>query len=255
MNEKKELEKDMQEEMDNTTELMDEEVEEKLSLGEKLKYFFSEPSKTMEDLALNPIIYPIFIIAVIFMMLIIPKVNMLVDYSIPQIIESYRQQGVNITASELPATVITMTKVGLIIGGFITPLIGWVLNSVVIIILALITRCKGRLKGVLSVVAFSSIISVIGEAIRTIIALITGNPEVNTSLVSIGQLINPNMATDNPILYSVMGSFEIFNLIFLYFVALGLTYVYKISLKKAAAISYGNWALMVIIVLGIGQLF
>ncbi|SCY50525.1 Yip1 family protein [Alkaliphilus peptidifermentans] len=255
MNENQDFEnKTEQEELDQTIEVIDvEPEEEKLTMGEKLKYFFSEPSKTMKDVAINPVIYPIFIIATLMLILIVPRLNLMIDYMTPQMLESYRQQGLDIT--ELPAAVITISKISMLVAAFVVPIVGWFINGLVILILGLITKCKGRFKGVLSVVGFASIISLMGEAIRATITLITGNPEVYTSLASIGILINPDMLTENAVLFGILSSFEIFNLVSLYFVAIGLTYVYKIGIKKAVILSYATWLLTIIFNVGMGLLF
>ncbi|KAB3533445.1 Yip1 family protein [Alkaliphilus serpentinus] len=234
MNQSEELQEgEVSEERENIEDVILED-EEKLTLGQKLIYFFSEPSKTMKDLSIRPIIYPIFIISLLYVMMFVPKMGLIIEEQKVAMEEIYAQQGI----TEIPDFVMTTMYIGGFIGAFIAPIATWFFTSVIVYIIALITKAKGRFKGILAITAFSSIIILLGEGIRTIITLITGSTIVHTSLISLIGILNLEIESTS-IVYLLLSKIEVFSLLYLFYVAIGLTYVFKISMKKASLISLG----------------
>ena len=219
-----------------------EEVVEDLTWWQSIKYLFIQPSKTMKYLARKPkVLFPVLLMIISLTAFSFVKMDLLLEFTKQMMVLQMEKMGVPPLA-EVPQDFLKFALWSAMGGTVATPLFLWFGKGAVIHLLAKIFKGTGQFKGALSVVAYSYFILLLGEAIRTIIALLTKNYFVLTSLA----LFLPESDMGKP-LFTLLGSLDVFSIWYLTVLTIGLSYTHKLEAKKSGIIVFGSWAMMIVI--------
>jgi hypothetical protein len=194
----------------------------------------------MEYLAEKPkVLFPILMIFFGFSIFVLIKKDLIIEFTKNAMMRELVQKGMSI--EDIPEQVLQFSTWGAVVGAMIGPFIGWFIKSVVVHVIAKITKGVGTFKASLSAVGYAYLIMLFGEGIRTIISLITQNAFVLTSpAVFLG---DEQFGTP---LYTIMSSLDIFSIWYLVVGSIGIAYVHKISRKKSSFIVFGSWAVAIL---------
>ncbi|MBB6217600.1 hypothetical protein HNQ80_003723 [Anaerosolibacter carboniphilus] len=215
-----------------------------LSWWERLKYLLLEPSKTMEYLSEQPkVLWPMLVLLFGFPLLILPRIDIFRDFTQEAIMTQMAAQGNDI--NNLPAGTLEIAFRFAVGTAVVMPFIAMFVKSVVVHIISRITGGKGKFKTVLSVVGYGYLINFLGEGIRTVITMITKNYVVYTSPA----VLLPD-AAQGTALHTLLSALDVFSIWYLAIVTIGLSYVHQMSRKKAGAIVFGSWLLVVMFSVG-----
>lgn len=201
---------------------------------ERIKYLFTKPSKTMKDLARRPrVIFPIFVIVLGLLITEIMKINLSNSY---QTIAEIQEPALRyITLGAVMLLPVLIGPMSLIL---------WFGKVLFVHGLAGVLGGEGSFKGVTSVIGFAYIINVLGEFVRMIVALITGNILVSISLIALFPRVEEGTR-----LYALMHQLNIFTIIYLAVATIGIAYVHKISKLKASIAVFGSWIGYIVLIL------
>jgi len=127
--------------------------------------------------------------------------------------------------------------------------IGLLLGSLIIMVLARFGATEGRYVQVFAALIHASFIDKLaGNAVRLILILTRKSVfQVSTGLA----ILAPRLEITNP-LYTVLANIDFFQLWLFGALAFGLAAIFKISVKKAAFISYGFWFLKTLVNIALG---
>jgi hypothetical protein len=128
--------------------------------------------------------------------------------------------------------------------------VGLLFSSLILLIFGRFVSTQGNYVGVLAAVVHASFIDkLLGNAVRAL--LITTRKSVMQTSTSLAMLF-PKIELTSPA-YVILGQVDLFQLWMYGVLAVGLSAVFKVSLRKSLFISYGFWLLksVVYIVLGL----
>jgi len=230
-------------------------LEEKEEVGiftwwERVKYTFIDPSKTMKYLAESPkVLFPVLCIIIGFFGFSFLKMDLFIEFTKEQL--TLQMQGMDSFAGQtgVPDEFVNIAAWGAVGGATAGGMFLWFCKGLIIHLLAKAFKGTGRLKAALSVVGYAYLILLLGEGIRTIIALLTENYLVMTSLA----LFLPEIDIGSP-LFSFLGSIDVFSIWYLVIVTIGLSHTHKINKDRSGIIVFGSWAVMVCLSVGVALL-
>ena len=118
--------------------------------------------------------------------------------------------------------------------------IGFLFSSLIILLLGRFGSSQGNFNGVLAAVLHASFIDkLLGNGVRTFLILSRKSVmQTSTSLA----LLFPKLEISSPA-YIVLAQLDLFQIWMFGVLAIGLSAVFKVSLRKALIISYGFWLL------------
>lgn len=127
--------------------------------------------------------------------------------------------------------------------------VGLLFSSLILMVLGRFGATEGRYVQILAALVHASFIDKLaGNAVRLFLILTRKSVfQVSTGLA----ILAPNLEITNP-LYIILASIDFFQLWMFGVLALGLAAVFKITVKKAAFISYGFWFLKVLVGIALG---
>jgi len=128
--------------------------------------------------------------------------------------------------------------------------IGLLFSSLILLILGRFISTQGNYVGVLAVVVHASFIDkLLGNAVRAF--LIMTRKSVMQTSTSLAMLF-PKIEMTSPA-YIILGQFDLFQIWMFGVLAIGLSAVFKVSLRKSLFVAYGFWLLksVIYVVLGI----
>lgn len=99
----------------------------------------------------------------------------------------------------------------------------------------------GTFKQTLSIIIYSYFIKLVGEIVRTINMVISGNYEIRNSF---GLLMSDDKTS---FIYNFINGIDFFSIWQLTIIALGLSYIHKISKKKSIITVFALWGIFIII--------
>lgn len=217
--------------LQDTEASLDESYVKPLNTIERVKYLFTAPSRTMKDLAERPrILFPLLVI--IFGVAITELILLNVTNTNQDIIQIEETLLRNLT---LGALILMPVAFRLFI---------WLGKVMFTHGVAGVLGGDGSFKGVASVIGYATFINVIGDFIRAIIVLVTGNSLVSISLIA----LFPGIKESTP-LHVIMQQLNIFTIIYLGLATIGVMYVHKISKVKSIIAVFGTWIAFVIFII------
>ncbi|KXG75658.1 Yip1 family protein [Thermotalea metallivorans] len=212
-----------------------------LSWWERLKYLLIEPSKTMEYLAKRPkILFPMVVVILGFLLLILLRMDIFKEFLQEQVMKQYETRGIHM--EQVPEEIMHISFWTGIVGASLAPFITMLLKSGIVHVLSVVSGSKGKFKAVLSVIGYAYIINLLGEGIRTIIAMVTKNFVVYTSPA----VFLPDTQAGTPV-HTLLSSLDVFVLWYLAAATIGLAYTHSMNRKKAGIIVFGSWLVGVMI--------
>ncbi len=127
--------------------------------------------------------------------------------------------------------------------------IGLLFSSLILLVLGRFVSTQGNFVGVLAALVHASFIDkLLGNGVRTFLILTRKSVmQTSTSLA----VLFPNIEVTSPA-YIVLGQLDLFQLWMFGVLAVGLSAVFKVSLRKSLFISYGFWLLKSIVYIAIG---
>lgn len=110
-----------------------------------------------------------------------------------------------------------------------------------------------KFKKVFSVMAWSSLVGIVGQILKTFLILSKGTSRgVVTSLAIL--LPTPELSQKTPILYRFLSNFDLFTIWELIIWIIGLAVIYRFETKKSAMFVLSLWAIWVLISVALGGL-
>ncbi len=127
--------------------------------------------------------------------------------------------------------------------------IGLLFSSLILLILGRFVSTQGNFVGVLAVLVHASFIDkLLGNGLRTFLILTRKSVmQTSTSLA----MLFPKIELTSPA-YVILGQIDIFQLWMFGVLAVGLSALFKVSLRKSLFISYGFWLLKSVLFIALG---
>lgn len=129
--------------------------------------------------------------------------------------------------------------------------IGLLFSGLILLILGRFVSTQGNFVGVLAVLVHASFIDkLLGNAVRSFLILTRKSVmQTSTSLA----MLFPKIEMTSPA-YIILGQLDLFQIWMFGVLAVGLSAVFKVSLRKSLFISYGFWLLKSVVYVAIGLL-
>ncbi len=129
--------------------------------------------------------------------------------------------------------------------------IGLLFSSLILLMLGRFVSTQGNFVGVLAVLVHASFIDkLLGNGLRSFLILTRKSVmQTSTSLA----VLFPKIEVTSPA-YIILGQLDLFQLWMFGVLAVGLSAVFKVSLRKSLFISYGFWLLKSIVYIAIGMI-
>lgn len=208
------------------------------------------PLQTFEDIARRPdVLVPLLLIvacSVIATFVIIPRVDFAATYR-----EAF--EGMNMPAAQMERSIRMASSVGKATAYFgpVLQLLGLAVISGVLLIAFRMFGGEGNYKQALSVTVYSSM----PQLIKSILALIVIMTKKTITLTDLANPLRSNLAflanmKQQPILFSLLGSFDVFTIWMLVLLIIGFAAISRMSKGKSAAIVISLWLVTVLFKLG-----
>ena len=129
--------------------------------------------------------------------------------------------------------------------------IGLLFSSLILLLLGRFVSTQGNFVGVLAALVHASFIDkLLGNGLRSFLILTRKSVmQTSTSLA----MLFPNIEVTSPA-YIILGQIDLFQLWMFGVLAVGLSAVFKVNLRKSLFISYGFWLLKSIVFIAIGMI-
>jgi hypothetical protein len=127
--------------------------------------------------------------------------------------------------------------------------IGLLFSSLILLMLGRFVSTQGNFVGVLAALVHASFIDkLLGNGLRSFLILTRKSVmQTSTSLA----MLFPNIEVTSPA-YVILGQLDLFQLWMFGVLAIGLSAVFKVSLRKSLFISYGFWLLKSVVYIALG---
>lgn len=212
------------------------EVEQAKEMGvfKRIINIFMEPSKVFKSVAQKPkVLIPIVFIILGFILLAVPKVSLMEEYTRQTYEKLYGSEQFmktqKITKEQANASIeqtVGFSKIMSFVGPLFM-LIMILIQTLVFFGLFKLFKGVGTFMQTFAVLTYSYLINLLGEVVRTINVIISTNVEVTNSLA----LLLPNDKTNY--LFNFLNGLDLFGLWAFLVAALGLSIVHKVSSRKA----------------------
>ncbi|MBN2029405.1 YIP1 family protein [bacterium] len=213
---------------------------------------FTSPRETFESIRQKPTWLVPFIISILFAIVF---TFLAMDIVLKDQIAQQQARGVSQEQIEAQSNYQTIGKyvsgVFIIIG----TLVSWVVVSAVFLFGGnTVMGGEAKFKKIFSVVAWTSLIGILGGLIKIPLILSKGTMQgVTTSLAILLPLPEPG---ENPsFLYQLFTRFDLFTIWTIALYCIGLAVVYQFTTKKAATLVISLWAIYIILSVTFGSLF
>lgn len=223
---------------------------------ERLVGVFFSPTETFEDIARKPdILWPLVLLIVVGVassLLVMPHLDF--DAVVEQQAEVMRKRNPNVSDADL-AQMGRFTKAISKVGGYVIPLVVIVGYLVVALVLWGAFRLMGGggdYKHALSTTLYAYMPRMLlGGIIGTVIVMARGmvDPTQMATIVKSSPAFLVDMK-EQPLLFSLLSSFDIFILWTLFLLVLGFSIVSRLSRARSAAIVITLWLVTVVVKLG-----
>ena len=215
----------------NENESLDQDV----TVGQRMVSILTNPQKGMEIAARKPMLLGLLVILIISAMVIyIPQRPMFLTMTMTAIENSQETYS----ADQIDQLLKGGANAAMFMSMFYfvcTPMF----KGLVSFALATLLNGSGKLKATLGVVMNAYVIMLVGQILRMIIVLATGNPYFS---LSPAMFLEPGQETGQ--LFSVLSAIDLFAVWYLAVSMLGIKSVHKLNLPKAFIVSFGPWLLM-----------
>ena len=205
------------------------------ALASRLMAIFISPKKGMEIAAQSPMIIGMMVILVISAMLIyIPQRPMFLKMTMTAV-ENSKQ---SFSADEIDTLITGGANAAMFMSMFYfvcTPLF----KGLVAFALATLLNGSGKLKSTIGVVMNAYVIMLIGQVIRMVIVLATGNP-----YFSVSPAIFLPAGQETTSLFSLLSAMDLFAVWYLGVSMIGIKMVHEFSTLKAFLVTFGPWLMM-----------
>jgi hypothetical protein len=223
-------------------------IEEKMGFLSRIFGVFFEPKKVFSFLNNKPswlfAFILILIIGVITAEIILPQSLLLQK----EIVSNIPRFSSSPEVLEKITEVTPAARISTAVGEIIKTLIGlFLLTSLVYFFCNIILGGDSSYQRVLSVVTYTSFISVLGAILKTPLILTKNSVDVRTSLA----LLMPE-ADFTKIRFMLLSALDIFSIWQMVLIALGMTVLYKFSMTKALIAVFIGWIILVCLGIGLG---
>lgn len=212
-----------------------EESREPVSFAARMISIFTSPKKGMEIAAESPMILGMLVILVISAMVIyIPQRPMFLKMTMTAVENSNK----SFNAEQIDALIAGGANAAMFMSMFYfvcTPLF----KGLVAFALATLFNGTGKLKSTLGVVMNAYAIMLVGQVIRMVVVLATGNPYFSFSpaiFLAAGQ--------ETTGLFSLLSAMDLFAVWYLGVSMIGIRRVHELSSVKAFVVTFGPWLMM-----------
>lgn len=221
---------------------------EKVSVFKRIVNIVFEPSKVFKSiLEEQKVLVPIIMIILSLVLLAIPKSQMVEDYNRNLTEKIYKSEvflkTVQMTPEQADKSVESAAKISRIVSYFspIMALLMLILQALVFYLAFKIFKGVGTFAQTFSVLIYTYLIKVLGEAVRTVNVVISGKADITNSFA----LLMPN-DDKMSFIYNLASSFDLFTIWTLIVSALGLSIIHNISRKKAYLTVFSLWFVYVL---------
>lgn len=231
----------------------------KKNVFERIAGVLFAPAETFQDIARRPdILGPLLVILLVGYVttfLVMPKLD--IGAITAQQAEQMRKSNPNMGEEQM-AQIERMTAASAKIMGWIGPLLGVAWYAIVAGVLLLAFRLfggEGSYKQAFSATLYAWVPLVLFGVIVTIVVMARGTFDPTTAATLVKS--NPAFLVDmqeQPILYSLLSSFDIFTIWTIFLLIVGFAALSKTSKAKAATVVIALWAAMIVVKLGFAAL-
>ncbi len=212
---------------------------------------FTSPRETFESIDRKPTWLVPFIINLVFVIVL--------QYLVMDI--AIKDQIATMKARDLPAEQMQVIEsrmqgptkyIGMIAGPVVT-LIAWaILAGILLFGGNTIIGGETKYKKVFSVVAWSSLVGLLGGILKTFLILSKGTTHgVVTSLAIL--LPTPPLGQKAPVFYRFLSRFDLFTIWTLILWIIGLAVIYRFTTKKSSTLVLSLWAIWIVISVALGS--
>jgi len=217
-----------------------------LSWWERLKYIFISPNKAFESLAQYPkVLFPMLVIPIGIILLFLPMLNLYKDYMRDTMDQTYANMGME--GMYISDSLLTAQAIGVVVGGLVVIVLAWIVKAAIVNGFSGFVNGTGTFKQSLSVITYAYFPVLLGSIITTILALVIGEIDIQTSLAI---FLPDSMA--GSFLYTVLANLDIFVIWYQILAIIGISKVYKIGKGSSSVLVLGTWIVYILITAGVG---
>lgn len=215
---------------DVLSEFSEELSEPTMGLMQRIMNVFTSPREVMEDVKIKPYTGMLLLIfAAIGLMTTLPIMSIMKDGMLDAMIQ---QSGENSMDSTIIDSIINYSVIIAVIGASIGSALSPIISGLISHVIAILAGGEGKLKQTIGVNSMAYVVVMAGAILRVALVLVTKNMYASFS---------PAMFLgDNPSIspyYGILSVLEVFNIIYLYFVFVGIKVVHGVSNVKASVIT------------------
>ena len=212
---------------------------------------FSSPRETFESIDRKPTwLVPFLVILIVTLLLQL----LVMDIAIKDRLAALEARDVS--AERFEAEQNQMEGPLRYIGLIVTPigmLVVWaIIAGILLFIGNTLMGGETKFKKVFSVVAWTSLIGLVGQIIGTFLILSKGTTRGVGTNLAILILPTPELGQSSSFLYRVLSKFDVFTIWALALYIIGLAVIYRFTTKKSATLVIGVWAVYVVIAIVLG---
>ena len=212
---------------------------------------FSSPRETFENIDRKPTwLVPFIIIVIVTLVLGLLAMDIQIKDRLADM------EARDIPAERFEATQRQMEGPLKYIGFIVAPigmLIVWVIIAGILLFVGnTLMGGETKFKKVFSVVAWTSLIGVVGQIVRTFLVLSKGTTRGVGTNLAILLLPTPELGQSPSYLYRFLSQFDVFAIWGLALYIIGLAVIYRFTTKKSATLVIGVWAVYVVLAVVLG---
>lgn len=241
--------------MDNNTEILqvnEETIAEKMNIFQRIGNLFFNPKKLFAYTAKKPtILFPIIIICVLSLLSQLMMMDKLQGILADTFYNAGKTMGGGMTVDQAELLA-KWYAIGTIVGTPFIMVITWLISTLILYLIFRMAGCEKGLKKYFSMMAYISVISVLGQLLHGLYIYFTGESMLTVQVTSLASLINAE-AVGN-FIYGIARNIEVFNI--WTFILYGIGFVYTGGAKKhrAYAISAALFVIITLVTAGTASL-
>ena len=237
--------------MDNNYVLNEEEmiIPEKMNIFKRLANLFFSPKKLFSYIRNKPsILFPIIILCIGTIVVYYFTNSLTQGAQLDLLYENYKNMGMDMSPDEIKAIMKVFSIVMLAASPFIV-LAGWAISTLVLYLIFRLANCEKGLKKYFSMMAYISLIPLIGSIIHILFLYYTGADPSSASVTSLASLIDAQSV--GSVLFSLAASLEFFSIWRYILIGIGFVYVGRVEKKKSYTITLILFLITVLLNIGL----
>jgi hypothetical protein len=188
------------------------------------------PAETMKNLIEKPrVLFPILLMAVSALLMILVNFEQYKEFLSQTTQATYERMNIEMTPEQLDAS-LQFGAIAALVTTPITVVVAWFIESVIIFAAFKILKGEGKLKQFLSIIGYSSVITVFNYITLTIVSQLTGSFNMQAPVTSLASLLPASLA--GTFLAGALSMVELFTIWKYAVISIGLGELSGLSKKK-----------------------